>query len=89
MNEFIAKISQEDSDTLLRLYKKIRVLNRIRQIKFEQKEDISVLDKCNLRNAEMEIETYWTILADKYNLKKSTNGKWTIDFYRNEIFIIY
>lgn len=84
----MTKITQEDRDTLLLLYKKVQVLKRIMQIKSEHGEAISTPDVENLNEAEKELENYWVILADKYNLEVIPNRKWTIDFYNNEIYII-
>lgn len=84
----MTKITQEDRDTLLLLYKKVQVLKRIMQIKSERGGTISTPDVENLNEAERELEDYWVILADKYNLEVVPNRKWTIDFYNNEIYII-
>lgn len=87
MTEFVMEISEEDSDTLLQLYKKVLVLKRISQIKSERGIDLSNDDVSEINIAELEIDKYWSVLAEKYKFPAIKDKKWTIDFYSNKIFI--
>lgn len=88
MTELVAEITQADCDTLLLLHKRIRVLERIKQIKLDKGIDLSDYDISEINKAELDIEACWSVLSEKYRFPTVRNKKWTIDFYSNKIYII-
>lgn len=85
MIEEITTVSQSECLNLLGLFKRKKVLERVRDILN------NATDKQwenNYESTNSEIERWWKETSEKYCLTAKSGAKWTIDFHSGKIYLI-
>lgn len=92
--EKVGAVSDEEKDDILKLYERKLALNELvltlenQWVTRELRNKIHNKISTDIIKVNMLSERWWNKKAMEYNWKSHKNGKWTIDFKTNEIFLV-
>lgn len=86
MRKFVGKVSLDERDEILHLYKKKCTLEELLLVD-ELNGPLSEKVRHDLSDVENLYQMWWDSTAQKYNWEKASGKTWTVDFESCDVFL--
>lgn len=87
MNEVLTKLSDRDIEDIIKLFKRQKTLERVREIMKQSAIQIPKRWESEYRDVNYQIKQWWSSMSNKYNLRSKDGGRWSVDFNSKTIIL--